>query len=161
MKMGLFDRLFGNRPKENDKYLETFKMLDGYTPRFTSFGGGVYESELIRAAINARATHISKLKVETYGAAKPALQTKLKNNPKLGLVIEGYTCKLGPEEHNRDLAQRRAESIKRLFVEEKGVDPSQIELHTYTNADKENNDNITDPSLEEHRAAIIRIKVME
>jgi len=79
--MGLFDRLFGNRPKENDKYLETFKMLDGYTPRFTSFGGGVYESELIRAAINARATHISKLKVETYGAAKPALQTKLKNNP--------------------------------------------------------------------------------
>ena len=87
--------------------------------------------------------------------------TKLKNNPKLGLVIEGYTCKLGPEEHNRDLAQRRAESIKRLFVEEKGVDPSQLELHTYTNADKENNDNITDPSLEEHRAAIIRIKVME
>lgn len=79
--MGLFDRLFGNRPKENDKYLETFKMLDGYTPRFTSFGGGVYESELIRAAINARATHISKLKVESYGAAKPALQTKLKNNP--------------------------------------------------------------------------------
>lgn len=87
--------------------------------------------------------------------------TKLKNNSKLGLVIEGYTCKLGPEEHNRDLAQRRAESIKRLFVEEKGVDPSQIELHTYTNADKENTDNITDPSLEEHRAAIIRIKVME
>lgn len=79
--MGLFDRLFGNRPKENDKYLETFKMLDGYTPRFTSFSGGVYESELIRAAINARATHISKLKVESYGAAKPALQTKLKNNP--------------------------------------------------------------------------------
>lgn len=79
--MGLFDRIFGNRPKEKEKYLETFKMLDGYTPRFTSFGGGVYESELIRAAINARATHISKLKVETYGAAKPALQTKLRNGP--------------------------------------------------------------------------------
>lgn len=80
--MGLFDKLFGNRPKEKDeKYLETFKMLDGYTPRFTSFGGGIYESELIRAAINARATHMSKLKVETYGAARPALQTKLKNNP--------------------------------------------------------------------------------
>ena len=79
--MGLFDRLFGNRPKEKEKYLATFKMLDGYTPRFTSFGGGVYESELIRAAINTRATHISKLKVETYGAARPALQTKLKNNP--------------------------------------------------------------------------------
>ena len=80
--MGLFDRLFGNRPKEpKNQYQETFKMLDGYTPRFTSFGGGVYESELIRAAINARATHMSKLKVETYGAARPALQNKLKNNP--------------------------------------------------------------------------------
>ena len=79
--MGLFDRIFGNRPKERDKYLETFKMLDGYTPRFTSFGGSIYESDLIRAAINARATHMSKLKVETYGSARPKLQSKLKNNP--------------------------------------------------------------------------------
>ena len=84
---------------------------------------------------------------------------KLKSNKKYILVIEGYTCKLGPEEHNRDLAQRRAESIKRLFVEEKGVDPAQLELHTYTSSDPENNNNITDPALEEHRAAIISIKV--
>ena len=79
--MGLFDRIFGHRPKVNERFEETFKMLDGYTPRFTSFGGGIYESELIRAAINARATHMSKLKVETYGSARPELQTKLKNNP--------------------------------------------------------------------------------
>lgn len=79
--MGLFDFLFGNRPKEKGKYAETFKMLDGYTPRFTSFGGSVYEQELIRAAINARAVHMSKLKVETYGSARPSLQNKLKNNP--------------------------------------------------------------------------------
>lgn len=79
--MGLFDFLFGNRPKEKEKYAEAFKMLDGYTPKFTSFGGSVYEQELIRSAINARATHMSKLKVETYGAARPGLQTKLKNNP--------------------------------------------------------------------------------
>jgi len=84
---------------------------------------------------------------------------KLNSNSKYILVIEGYTCKLGSEEHNRDLAQRRAESIKRLFVEEKGVNPSQIELHSYTNSDPENANNITDPSLEEHRAAIISIKV--
>lgn len=80
--MGLFEKIFGNRPKEaKERYEETFKMLDGYTPKFTSFGGGVYESELIRSAINARATHMSKLKVETYGSARPALQNKLKNNP--------------------------------------------------------------------------------
>lgn len=81
MTMGLFDRLFGNRPKVNERYEETFKMLDGYVPRFTSFSGGIYESDLIRAAINVRATHMSKLRVETYGSARPQLQTKLKNNP--------------------------------------------------------------------------------
>lgn len=79
--MSLFDRIFGNRPKVNERYEETFKMLDGYVPRFTSFHGGIYESDLIRASINVRATHMSKLKVETYGAARPALQNKLKNNP--------------------------------------------------------------------------------
>ena len=80
--MGLFDKIFGNRPKEpKERYQETFRMLDGYTPRFTSFGGSIYESDLIRSAINTRATHMSKLKVETYGAARPALQNKLKNNP--------------------------------------------------------------------------------
>ena len=79
--MGLFDWIFGNRPKEKDKVAETFKLLNGYSPTFTSFNGSVYESELIRAAINARAIHMSKLKVETYGAARPALQNKLKNNP--------------------------------------------------------------------------------
>lgn len=79
--MGLFERIFGNRPKENDKYIETFKMLDGYTPRFTNFGGSIYESDKIRAAINARATHMSKLNVEILGAARPTLTSKLKHAP--------------------------------------------------------------------------------
>ena len=79
--MGLFDRLFGNRPKTKERYAEAFKMLNGYTPRFTTWGGEIYESELIRAAINARATHISKLKVEIDGYARPALQNKLGHGP--------------------------------------------------------------------------------
>ena len=80
--MSLFDFIFKNRPKTPRGRLETdFKMLNGYVPRFTSFGGGLYESELIRAVINARATHISKLKVETQGTARPALQNKLKHGP--------------------------------------------------------------------------------
>lgn len=79
--MGLFDWLFGNRPEPKGEYEGTFKMLDGYVPRFTSRTGGMYESELVRAAINAMATHISKLHVETRGAAKPALQNKLRHAP--------------------------------------------------------------------------------
>ncbi len=79
--MGLFDKLFGNRPKEVGRYEGIFKLLNGYTPHFTTFGGGVYESELIRASINAIATHISKLSVESHGAARPALQNKLRHGP--------------------------------------------------------------------------------
>lgn len=79
--MGLFDILFGRRPKPQGKLAGDFKMLDGYTPHFTTYTGGLYEQQLIRAAINARATHISKLKVETRGSARPALQNKLKHGP--------------------------------------------------------------------------------
>lgn len=79
--MGLFDFIFKNRPKEPRAPATEFKMLNGYAPTFHSFGGSVYESELIRSAINARATHIGKLKVETQGSARQALQNKLKHGP--------------------------------------------------------------------------------
>lgn len=79
--MGLFDFLFKNRPQPKGEYKGEFKLLDGYRPAFTSFGGELYESELIRAAINARATHISKLKVEMQGTARPVLQNKMKHAP--------------------------------------------------------------------------------
>jgi len=79
--MGLFDWLFGNRPKTPGRSDGKFKLLNGYEPAFTSYRGELYESELVRASINALATHISKLDVRTYGAAKPALQVKLRHGP--------------------------------------------------------------------------------
>lgn len=80
--MGLFDWIF-KKPNvdvayKNDGY---FKTLTAYKPHFTTWGGEIYESELVRSAIDARARHISKLKVEIMGAAKPTLQTKLKLKP--------------------------------------------------------------------------------
>lgn len=78
--MGLFAKIFGNRPRPNEPH-SAFKMLNGYTPKFTTHSGSIYESELVRSAINARATHISKLSIETKGAARPALQNKLKHGP--------------------------------------------------------------------------------
>lgn len=79
--MGLFDAIFKNRPRVTSKQETLFKMLDGYTPRFTTWGGSIYEQELIRDAINARATHISKLKFESQGSGRPALQNKLQKAP--------------------------------------------------------------------------------
>ena len=79
--MGLFDLLFKGAPKPAGAYQGKFKLLTPYEPRFTSYTGGIYESELIRAAINARATHISKLKVELLGGALPGLKAKLEKAP--------------------------------------------------------------------------------
>ena len=84
--MGLLDAIF--RP---DKYREeqeaihnartTFTTLTAYKPAFTSWRGAIYESDLVRAAIDARARHISKLKVEIFGSAKPSLQAHLRQGP--------------------------------------------------------------------------------
>ena len=79
--MGLFDALFKNRPKVNQEKMQAFKMLNGYEPKFTSWGGEIYESELVRSAINTRAVHVSKLKFIVTGSAKPALQNKLTKGP--------------------------------------------------------------------------------
>ena len=84
--MGLFDRIF--RPKEAKKSDDVvqngtiiFKELNSYRPVFTDHNGEIYESELVRAAIDARARHISKLKVEMRGTALPSLQSKMRQGP--------------------------------------------------------------------------------
>lgn len=79
--MGLFDIFLKKAPQPKGEYKGKFEMLNGYEPHFTSWNGSLYESELIRSAINARAVHISKLKFETMGSAKPALQNKLAKGP--------------------------------------------------------------------------------
>jgi hypothetical protein len=79
--MSLFDIFLKNRPKERIEQVQTFKMLNGYQPHFTTWGGEIYETELVRSAINARAVHVSKLKFNITGSAKPALQTKLTKAP--------------------------------------------------------------------------------
>ena len=79
--MGMFDWLFGRKPAPKGNFDGEFRMLEPYRPHFSSWDKGLYESELIRAAIGARATHISKLRVQTQGSARPALQRKLKHGP--------------------------------------------------------------------------------
>lgn len=84
--MSLFDRIFRpDRARESDEALKNargyFQTLTAYRPAFTNWRGEIYESELVRAAIDARARHISKLKVELRGAARPALQNKLRLAP--------------------------------------------------------------------------------
>ena len=80
--MGLFDFLFKKNNVEparhNDGYFET---LTAYKPHFTTWNGELYESALVRSAIDARARNISKLKFEIIGTANPKLQNRLKYRP--------------------------------------------------------------------------------
>ena len=84
--MGLLDKIFrpSEAKKSDDAIREArkyFETLTAYAPAFTNWGGMIYESEIVRAAIDARARHISKLKVETIGTANPSLQSKLALGP--------------------------------------------------------------------------------
>lgn len=84
--MGLFESIFRpDKAKESQKALREsqgfFKTLTAYRPAFTTWNGAIYESLIIRSAIDARARHISKLKVETYGTANPSLQSKMRLAP--------------------------------------------------------------------------------
>ena len=77
--MKFLDYLFhGKQMRVIDSY---FKMLNGYSPTFTSFNGGVYEMDLTRVAINSFATHCSKLKPEITGSAYKHLERVLQFKP--------------------------------------------------------------------------------
>lgn len=84
--MGLFDAIFRpDKAKESQKALKDaqgyFKALTAYRPAFTTWHGEIYESLIVRAAIDAVSRHTSKLKIETYGTANLSLQSKLAQGP--------------------------------------------------------------------------------
>lgn len=84
--MGLFDRIFQpTKAKESELALKEaqglFQTLTAYKPVFTSWRGAIYESLIVRSAIDARARHISKLKPQFQGTANLPLQRKMMLGP--------------------------------------------------------------------------------
>ena len=79
--MGFFENLFSKSKPDRTRARETFRFIEGYSPVFHSFQGEIYESELIRASLDAHARHDAKLKPEMKGTAKPALRSRLKLAP--------------------------------------------------------------------------------
>lgn len=58
--MGVFEKIFGAR-RERVNANAYFKMLNGYAPAFSSWSGKIYESGLVRAAINAKIPHFKNV----------------------------------------------------------------------------------------------------
>lgn len=78
--MGLIDRIFG-RPKAVPADEGRFETFTAYQPHFTSWGGQIYESELVRAAVDAKARHAGKLQYSIQGTARPKLYTATRSAP--------------------------------------------------------------------------------
>ena len=78
--MGAFSKLF-QRPRIAKQVNGYFKMLDGYTPIFTSYDGGVYEMELTRSCIHTFANHCSKLLPTVSGADVRGIKAMLDGKP--------------------------------------------------------------------------------
>ena len=82
MQMGLFEKLFGKKEQPAAlKAQHTFQLLDGYVPAFHTWSGSIFESDLIRSALDAHGRHAAKLQVNIQGSAKPNLQNRLKIQP--------------------------------------------------------------------------------
>ena len=80
--MGMLEKIFGKREQPAGlKNAQTFKLLEGYTPAFTTWRGSIYESELIRAALDAWGRHAAKLKPNLRGSAAQEMQNRLKVRP--------------------------------------------------------------------------------
>ena len=80
--MGLIEKLFGKKkPAGNGQNTSTVETFTAYSPVFTSWGGQLYESALVREAIYAKARHIMKLKFDMRGSAQRSLYNAVKVKP--------------------------------------------------------------------------------
>ena len=87
--MGMLEKIFGKREQPAAlKNAQIFRMMEGYSPAWTTWRGCIYESELIRASLDAWGRHAAKLKPNVRGSAQEQLQNRLKVRPN---AFQGWT----------------------------------------------------------------------
>lgn len=91
--MGAFNKLFG-KFKVKKLLGSYFQMLDGYTPSFTTYDGGVYEMELTRACVHTFATHCSKLQPNVSGPDGKHIKQMLENKPNIFMTGAQFLYKV-------------------------------------------------------------------
>ena len=87
--MGLIETIFGR--KKGEPASSTFQTLTAYQPVFRSWRGQIYECELVRAAIDAKARHAAKLQYSMVGTARPKLYTQTKSAPNPWMTWSQFT----------------------------------------------------------------------
>lgn len=79
--MGLYEKIFGKRKEPERAAAEVFRLLEGYSHAFSSWQGSIYESEMIRAALDTHGRHAAKLQPHIEGSAKKGLKSRLAIQP--------------------------------------------------------------------------------
>lgn len=79
--MGLIEKIFGRRKTPAAQGMSRMETFTAYAPVFTSWGGQLYESALVREAIYAKGRHIMKLRFDMRGSAKRELYNAVKIRP--------------------------------------------------------------------------------
>ena len=77
--MGLFDAIFGRKKAEPQSV--AYKTLTAYQPAFRTWGGQIYECDMVRSAVDAHARHASKLSYRMDGTARMKLYTQTRSAP--------------------------------------------------------------------------------
>lgn len=91
--MGVFEKIF-KRPRLQKQVDGYFQMLDGYTPIFTDYDGGIYEMELTRACIHTFANHCSKLLPAVSGPDTRGIQQMLNGKPNPYMTAAQFVYKV-------------------------------------------------------------------
>ena len=90
---GALEKLLGRKPKASKETANFFKMLDGYTPIFNTYDGGVYEMELTRSCIHTFANHCSKLQPNVEGADLKGIGKILNTKPNIFMTGSQFLYK--------------------------------------------------------------------
>lgn len=91
--MGVFEKIF-KRPRLQKQGVSYFQMLDGYTPLFTDYDGGIYEMELTRSCIHTFASHCSKLLPVVSGPDSKGVQSILNGKPNPFMTTPQFLYKI-------------------------------------------------------------------
>ena len=96
--MGIFTEIFkrnSNNKRAKQLLTEQFRLLSGYNASFTTFSGGLYEMDLIRASIESIATQCSKLNPVISGIKKyQEMEKMLQNYPNYLMTTQQFLLKL-------------------------------------------------------------------
>lgn len=92
--MGFFSRNSEKRSKQQ-LLTQQFKLLNGYNATFSTFSGGIYEMDLIRASIESIATQCSKLNPMISGSKKyQELEKMLQYKPNYLMTTQQFISRV-------------------------------------------------------------------